>query len=199
MNYPDVPPRTLDLLKELFNIGAGNAANTISLMNGDKVLISVPEINICKLSEVSRFTGEMEREMIGVHHDISGGLSGRMLLLISRKSGEEIAKSLLQRYSMSDDSADFVENALKEFSNIIIGACLTALSTMLGERIVHSIPSLAIDMTGALIDGIVATLAEKSDRILVLKSIISGSSGIFEIYFLFFPSDTSLEKLIDLG
>lgn len=196
MNYTDLTSDRLDALKEFFNIGAGNAADTISVMSGKRVMISVPEMHICKFSEISRYTGEMERKMVGIYHNIYGGINGRILLLISENSGQQLTQSLIQTYSVNGSAHYLFENALKEFSNIIIGAYLNAFSSMVGSKIVHSVPAFAIDMTGALIDSIIAPFAEKDDFIILLKTVMTGAAGIFEIYFLFFPATESLNNLL---
>ncbi len=197
MNYIEFNSLRLDALKEIFNIGAGNAADTLSIMSGNRVMISVPEIHICKIPEISRYIGEMEREMIGICHNVYGGIKGKILLLISRHSGEQLAKSLVHEYKVNESANDIFENALKELSNIIIGAFLNAFSSMVRGKIIHSIPYFAIDMTGALVDSTIALFAEKDDLIMVLKSIMTGSAGIFEIYFLFFPQPDSLGKILE--
>jgi chemotaxis protein CheC len=196
MDYTDLNPQKIDALKEFFNIGAGNAADTVSLMSGEKVMISVPEMHICSLSEVSRYTGEIERKMVGIYHNISGGINGKILMLISKNSGEQITKSLIQTYSANEAPPHLLQNALKEFSNIIIGAYLNAFSSIVKSKIVHSVPFFAYDMTGAIVDSIIATIAERDDFIIVLKTIMTGTSGVFEIYLLFFPEADSLSKLL---
>ncbi len=196
MNYTEVNYHRMDALKEFFNIGAGNAADTLSVMSGHRVMISVPEVHICKIPEISCYIGEMEREMIGICHNVYGGINGKILLLISRYSGEQLAKSLVHQYSMNESVTDIFENALKELSNIITGAYLNAFSSMVGSKIIHSVPSFAIDMTGALVDSTIAPFAERDDLIMILKTIMTGSAGIFEIYFLFFPRPDSLDKIL---
>lgn len=192
----DLNSRKIDALREFFNIGAGNAADIVSVMSGERVMISVPEMHICKLPEISQYTGEMERIMVGICHDINGGINGKILLLISRNSGEQLTKSLIYKYNIKEQTQEIFENALMEFSNIIVGAYLNAFSSVAGSRITHSVPSFAIDMTGALIDSIIAPFAEKDDFIILLKTIMTGTAGIFEIYFLFFPQKDSLIRLL---
>lgn len=196
MNYTDLISDRIDALREFFNIGAGNAADIVSVISGERVMISVPEVHICKLPEISRYTGEMERKMVGIYHNIYGGINGKILLLISKSSGEQLTKSLIQIYRVNESAPLLFENALKEFSNIVIGAYLNAFSSIAGSKIIHSVPSFAIDMTGALVDSIIAPFAEKDDFIIVLKTIMTGTAGIFEIYFLFFPQMDSLTKLL---
>lgn len=196
MNSIKINSESIDRLKELFNIGAGNAANTVSLMSGARVTITVPELYICKFPELNRYLGETGREMVGIYHNITGGLAGKVLLLISKNSSEQLTESLIQQYSIKKNSEADFKNTLKEFSNIIIGSYLNALSTMIGEKILHSIPFLGIDMVGALVDSVIATVAEKEDFVIILKTLLTGDAGVFDISFIFFPEQDSLNRII---
>lgn len=196
MNSIEFNSESIDRLRELFNIGAGNAANTVSILSGVRVTITVPELYICKFPELNRYIGETGREMVGIYHNISGGLAGKVLFLISKNSGEQLTELLIQQYSVKESSeADFA-NTLKEFSNIITGSYLNALSTMIGKKILHSIPFLAVDMVGALLDSVIATVAEKEDFVVILKTLLTGDAGVFDISFIFFPESDSLNRII---
>jgi len=198
MNYSSLSSEKIDELRELFNIGAGNAASTISTMSRERVMISVPEIHVCKLSEINLYTGEAEREMVGICHDINGGINGRILLLISKPGAEQLTRLLARSYGMSEIRENSTEDTLKEFSNIIVGSYLNAFATMTGGKAWHSIPLYAVDMTGALVDSIITPLIGEDDFIIILKTVMTGTSGVFEIYFLFFPEKDSLRRILRL-
>jgi len=153
----------LDRLKELFNIGAGNAANTLSGMIGERVMISVPEVHIFKLNECASIFGEIERQMVGIYHDVSGWLKGRMLLLLSVNSSDRLAQLLHFVCLKGGYKENERNNTLKEFSNILVGSYLNTLAEMGNNKspVIHSVPLLAEDMIGSLLDGVLAKIMEK--------------------------------------
>lgn len=58
MEYSNLSTLQLDALKEVSNIGAGNAATALSMMMGKKVDMTVPAVNVVKLEEVFQESGE---------------------------------------------------------------------------------------------------------------------------------------------
>ena len=58
MEYSDLNNLQLDALKEVSNIGAGNAATSLSMLLGKKIDMSVPAVNVVKLEDVVELSGE---------------------------------------------------------------------------------------------------------------------------------------------
>jgi len=56
----------LDVLRELGNIGTGNALTALSAMTGKKLDMHVPMVKILKLSQVPDLMGNPEEKVAGV-------------------------------------------------------------------------------------------------------------------------------------
>jgi len=142
----------LDALREVANIGAGHAATALSQMTGDTIMISVPTINIAALEEVPPQITEPEEPVAAVLMNVLGDLSGRTLLVFPKPTAVRLAQIMLGRRSSSDGTfGELEQSAIKEAGNILSGAYLNALSDFMGLMLVPSPPSLAIDMSSAVL------------------------------------------------
>src|SRR3712207_1260499 len=73
----------LDALRELANIGSGNASTALSGMLGRPVDISVPVASALPLAEAVDAVGPAEEEVTGVMLGMVGELTGTVILLVS--------------------------------------------------------------------------------------------------------------------
>jgi len=142
----------LDALREVANIGAGHAATALSQMTDRRIMISVPEITITGLQEVSDVTGSADEVVVAVLMHMLGDLTGRTLLMVPEANARLLCDLLLRREPGT--TAEFGEmevSGLKEAGNILGSAYMNALSDFMGMMLLPSVPSLEIDNAGAVI------------------------------------------------
>ena len=112
-----------DVLKELANIGAGNATTALAKLVGKRIEIGIPDIELVKLNELQDFIGEAERVMTGILVELSGDVSGIMMFLLDEEVSEKIINILLSRKSGTQiDFNDLEKSVVMELGNIIIGS-----------------------------------------------------------------------------
>src|SRR5918997_5624823 len=142
----------LDALREVANIGAGHAATALSQMTGGTIMISVPQINIAPLEEVPTQIAGPEEPIAAVLMHMLGDLTGRTLLVFPQRVAIRLAELMLHRPAgSSKDMGPLEQSAIKEAGNILSGAYMNALSDFMGLMLLPSPPSLAIDMTSAVL------------------------------------------------
>src|SRR5512132_1051741 len=145
-------PMQVDALREVANIGAGHAATALSQMTGQTIMISVPQINVAPLEEVPPQLGAPEEPVAAVLMNMLGDLTGRTLLVFPKPTGIRLAELMLRRpHGDSPDLSELQQSALKEAGNILSGAYMNALSEFMGLMLLPSPPSLAIDMSRAVL------------------------------------------------
>jgi chemotaxis protein CheC len=160
-------PVQLDALREVANIGAGHAATALSQMTGQRIMISVPTINITPLEEVPPHLGDAGQPVAAVLMNMDGDLSGRTLLVYPRPTAVRMAEMMMRRpHAGAGELSEIEQSAIKEAGNILSAAYLNALSDFMGLMIMPSPPSLAIDMAQAVLT--TAYLQFGSDRDLVV-------------------------------
>lgn len=162
----------LDALKEIGNIGSGNAASALAQFLNRKIDITVPNASMVKFGEISEIVGGPQAEIVGVFLRILGEISGRFLLVIP----SDISLKLLNHFmpgSQTTNPTNMTEiekSCMCEVGNILVGAFLNALSVLTQTTMLNSLPSMCCDMAGALIDSIVAGMASVSDDVLMIET-----------------------------
>jgi len=186
----------LDVLKEMGTIGAGRAATALSDLIAKKVEITVPEVSLVPIENVSNLLEERDKLFFVIDMEITGDVSGRIFLLFSPDDARILAGSLLGKPKEGLDLRDeLLQSSLKESANILSGSYVSALADMTNLNILISSPTLAIDMVGAILDFIFIQIAQYSEDALIIKTNLKVSDVNLEGLFLFFPSSESLTKI----
>jgi chemotaxis protein CheC len=145
-------PMQLDALREVANIGAGHAATALSQMTSQRIMISVPRLSVSLLEEVPPHIGSPEEPVAAVLMNMLGDLTGRTLLVFPRPTALRLAEILMRKPAgFCTDLGEMEQSAVKEAGNILSGAYMNALSDFMGIMLLPSPPSLAIDMSRAVL------------------------------------------------
>jgi chemotaxis protein CheC len=196
-------PHQLDALREVANIGAGHAATALSQMIGETIMISVPMINIARLEEVPPQVAGPDEPVAAVLMQMLGDLTGRTLLVFPRRTAHRLA-SLLQRRPTDGpdaDSKDFTEmdqSAIKEAGNILSSAYMTALSDFMGMMLLPSPPSLAVDMSDAVLTTTYLQFGTDRDLVFCVESefLMDDTAEKLRGFFLLLPDPASLQAIL---
>lgn len=190
----------LDALRELGNIGSGNAATALSQFINKRIDMEVPEAKILPFNEVPNYLGNPEQEILGIFLKVMGKFTGRFLLLIPISTAFKLLNILLAGYEITYQNRKFGEietSCLKEVGNILAGAFLNALSNITHTLMLNSLPSLAVDMLGALLDSVIADMVAVSDSVLLLEAAFLESQENLRINIILIPDPQSLELLLE--
>lgn len=186
----------MDVLKELGNIGAGNAMTALSQMLGCKVDMRVPQIKLLEFKEVGAMIGGEEQLTMGVYLGVEGDITGSMMFLIEKKSAKHLINKLMM--GMAPEGDDFSEmefSAMKEVGNIITGAYLNSLSVITNLKIFPTPPELAVDMAGAILSVPAIEFGVMGDNILLIQSQFFDEIEI-DGYFILIPDIDSYAKIL---
>ncbi len=188
-------PLQLDALREIGNIGSGNAAVALSTMVDKKVLLSVPTASLVPLVKVSDLVGGAEMPVVGIYLHVSGEASGSMLLLLEEKSATELARLMVAGKS-NGELTTVEQSALQETGSILAGSYLNALSQMTGILLRPSVPGFAMDMAGAIIDFILVELSQWEDYVLVIETEFDILEHVIKGHLILFPDLGSLDLIL---
>ncbi|HRX25649.1 MAG TPA: chemotaxis protein CheC [Aminivibrio sp.] len=162
----------LDVLKEVSNIGAGNAATSLSSLLGRAVDMRVSRVVPMPFNGIVDYAGGAERMILSVFVRIEGGISGNMLFVM----GTSDALALISHMTGASGGEGFTDMGLSvihEVGNIMIGSYITALSDFLGFELTPSVPSLAMDMAGAILAFSLSEIGRSSDTAIVIDGCLS--------------------------
>jgi len=182
-----------DILKEVANIGAGNAATAFSGMVGQKINMTVPKVELIEIQELPAITGDEEEYIACIMINFSGEISGKILLVVDMKNVEKMLKLI---FSTDDLPGKEMQNsALNELGNILSGAYLKAINDFTGLDLDQSVPAMAYDMAGAVLSSSVIDYSQTEDFILLLETEFLAGEEKIELFYFFIPEKDSLDFL----
>lgn len=192
-------PIQLDALREVAMIGAGHAATALSQMTGQRIMISVPRLSITALEEVPPHIGASEEPIAAVLMNTMGDLSGCTLLVFPRPTGLRLAELLMRKPAGScADLGEMERSAIMETGNILTGAYLNALSEFMGIMLLPSPPSLAVDMSRAVLSTAYLQFGEDPNYVLCVETefYMREAEERLRGFFLLLPDLSSLQSIL---
>src|SRR5690554_2625401 len=185
-----------DALKEIGNIGAGNAATAFAQLLDKKIEMTVPSVDIVPIEEVPEVTGGIEQQVLSVFLKVIGEAPGSILLILSENSTRNLLEMILYK-KIDLEKIDEVEiSAVKEIGNILSGSYLNAINQMTGLNLFQPIPAFSYDMAGAILSSSMITLSLQSDYALLIETTFINGNSEIEGYFFLMPDPGSLEKIL---
>lgn len=196
MSLENISDTYMDVLRELGNIGAGNAMTALSQMLGCKVDMRVPQIKLLEFKDVGALMGGEEQIMVGVFLGVEGDITGSMMFLMERKSAKHLINKLMMGMASEDDSFTEMElSAMNEVGNIITGAYLNSLALITNMKIQPTPPELTVDMAGAILSVPAIEFGVMGDNILLIQSQFFDEVEI-DGYFILIPDLDSYAKIL---
>lgn len=186
----------LDVLKEIGNIGSGNATTAIANMLNLKLNMNVPKVELLKVEQLGSAVSEEDETIVGIFLGLEQDIDGSMMFLLKLNSAHYLVNRLMGRDL--DDMTEFTEmdlSALKEIGNIIAGSYLSALSTMTNMVIAPSVPYLAVDMAAAILSVPAIMFGQYGDNALLIETEF-GDDVMIEGYFILLPELDSYDKIL---
>lgn len=123
----------IDALAEIFNIGMGQAAASLSGLIDDEVLLSVPHVQVLTVSDAAQQLNATQSTMYGVRQPFRGALNGDALLIFPGHKSLELVRIVAGRAVPADELGDIEQDAMTEIGNVMLNACIASLSDLLGN------------------------------------------------------------------
>ncbi len=195
LNLDSMPSEYFDVLKELGNIGAGNATTALAQMIQCKIDMSVPRVQLLEFKELGAAMGGEEVVMAGIYLAIDGDIKGSIMFLLEKKAAKHLVGKLMGMESEGDGLSEMELSALKEVGNIITGAYLNSLSSITNLTIYPSVPDLTVDMAGAILSVPAIEFAALGDRMLMIQTQFFDEM-VLDGYFVLIPDLDSYGKML---
>ncbi len=190
----------LDALREVANIGAGHAATALSQMTNMTVMISVPKVNVLRLEEVPDLLGKPDDVIACVLMHMLGDLTGRTLVIFPEPSARMLCDILLRRPPGSTTAfLEMEQSGIKEAGNILTSAYMTALSDFMGMMLLPSVPSLVVDLSGAVLTTAYLNFGHDRDYVFCVETAFRFKDSPVQLkgHFLLLPDLASLRAIFD--
>jgi chemotaxis protein CheC len=196
----DLKESQLDAMREVANIGAGHAATALSQMTNRTIMINVPRVKIKPLEDAGDMLGPPDQVVASVLMHMMGDLTGRAMLLFPEPAALVLCDYLFRRERGTTTAfGEMEQSSLKEAGNILASAYLNALSDFMGMMLVPSVPSLVIDLSGAILTSAHLNFGHDREYALCVETSFrsEGSTESMAGHFLLLPDLASLQSIFD--
>lgn len=193
MDYSSLSMIQLDALKEVSNIGAGNAATALSMLLNKKIDMSVPSVNVVRLEDVVEETGESE--VSGTVVRVLGDIAGNILLVFKEDTVNKIIGKLVG--TNEGINSEMGQSVLCEIANIISASYMNSIAQLTNLAIAPSVPAVAYDMLGAILTTTFIESNQYDEYILDIETIfLDETEENIGGHFYYIPMPGSLEKIL---
>lgn len=129
-----------DIIREVVSIGLAKAGDSLAAISGEKVLLTVPEINIIEADKMKDFiTEDIDADLI-IHSDLRGDINGKCLLIFNKEHIEKLADACLTKIGIVTNPEEMKISLILEISNILTGALVTQLANIMELNMHGSAP-----------------------------------------------------------
>jgi len=195
--YDDLNDIHIDVLREIGNIGSGNAASALASMLARQVSISVPIVRILDYEQVVEELGGPEQMIVGLLLSLEGDVKGMIMFLLHQNFANMTLSALMGADVPEDAEMDeMAYSAIQEVANIMAASFVNAISEMTGLTINITVPSMCVDMLGAILSVPAIHYANISDKIVFIQDEFSSQDLHAPNHVLLIPDVESLGKIM---
>lgn len=192
----------IDVLREIGNIGSGNAATALSCMLNATIDIDVPVVRILDINDAVNTLGGPENIAVGILSKLSGDINGLMMLIVHQEFIQKIINTLLG--SQQTDNSDILQyelselekSAITEIGNILISAYVNSISTLSGLNMNMSVPAISVDMVGAILSVPAIEMGDVSESVIFIQDAFYTPEQDFGANMLLVPDIASLKQIM---
>jgi len=196
-NYDELTTMEIDTLREIGSIGTGNAASALSTMLDREIRITLPEVRIMGYNEAIEWIGGPEAITAGVLVRISGQMTGVMLAIQSLDFINLVLESMLsEKIDDYSQLGEIERSALVEIGNIMISTFVNALSGLADVSLELTVPSISVDMQGAILAVPMAEYGGQTDYLMTIGGNFVCDGKVVPCRLLLSPDIRSLNFLL---
>lgn len=192
----------IDVLKEIGNIGSGNAATALSCLLDATIDIDVPVVRILDINDAVNTLGGPENIAVGILSKLSGDINGLMMLIVHQEFIQKVINTLLGSCQATDSDilqrglSELEKSAITEIGNILISAYVNSISTLSGLNMKMSVPAISVDMVGAILSVPAIEMGDVSERVIFIQDAFYTPEQDFGANMLLVPDIASLKQIM---
>ncbi|MBB5172054.1 chemotaxis protein CheC [Texcoconibacillus texcoconensis] len=171
--FQRIDAQQLDLLKEVGNIGAGNAATALSTMLNKTIEMNVPSVNVVPFNQMTETVGGDEAVVVAIFLRIEGECPGNLFFMLPVGEATVLIQNLIGEEQVDFSNppvSELAASAMQEVGNILAGSYLSSLSDFTKIPLQPSVPALAVDMTMAILSHGLIEISKVGDYAIVIET-----------------------------
>jgi chemotaxis protein CheC len=194
---PKLQPFHLDALREMGNVGAGNAATALSQLLNRRVEMNVARVTLVSTDSLGEYLGDHPEEVAAVQMPVYGDARARVLLFFELDRLGALIALLLGRPSADPKNLSELEcSAVQEISSILTGAYLNALNGLIRVQLIHGVPSMAMDRADAVLQSVLVEYEQSQGWALVIETEFTEAGKVLAGHFILIPDGNALDLLL---
>ncbi|MGQ9556333.1 MAG: chemotaxis protein CheC [Desulfurispora sp.] len=196
-DYPELSAMHLDALREISNIGMGNAVTALAQLVNRRIDMKVPRAQFMPFEETIALVGGLEEEVACVSLRILGDVPGTVLFVFSGDSARRLVDLLMGMPPGTTVELDEIgQSAVKEIGNVLTGAFINALSQLTMLNMITTVPMFAMDMLGAVMADLMIASGRVEDHVLVIGTdLVHEGEMVINGHFFLLTDPGSIDKL----
>ena len=196
--YDGLNAMQLDVVKEIGNIGAGNACTALSVLLGAPVDMDVPSVQVLDFESTSQYLGGGNNQILGIQIDVTDDLDGMMFHIVRKPFAERIINTFYEKHLEDLANLDEMDNSvLSEMANITSGAYANALATLTNLFVNIGAPVQKCATIGEILKIPFNSMVKPGEKILVIDEEFEINDKKVCSNMLLVLEKNSLKKLFD--
>jgi chemotaxis protein CheC len=188
----------MDVLKEISNIGLGNAATALAELLNKRVDIAVPQAAFLEVEQVFPLVGGLEEVVACVNLSFEGDVAGTVMFIFAEESAYKLVDMLLGKEVGTTGELDALgESSIMEVGNILTGSFMNAIGSMTGLTMQTTVPLFAFDMMGAILSASLVASGHWDDQVLLIETIFFQNHDQIKGHFFMLPETGALSRLFE--
>jgi len=197
---PELSSTHLDALREISNIGMGNAITSLAQMLNRRINMSVPLATFLPFEETVQLIGGAEEQVSCVSVSLSGDVPGTVMFFFNSQSTFRLVDLLMGLdLGTTTELDEMGESAVKEVGNVLTGSFIGAIYSLTSLSIKSAVPMFAYDMLGAILTSLVVASGRAEEQVLVLETKLFQEQAEANIngHFFMLTEPGSIQNLFD--
>jgi chemotaxis protein CheC len=189
--------KIIEQMEYIVEKGFANAAKGFSQMVGLELSVDNPEVKTIPLNDIPLLLGGPENDAVGIYLKIEGDIGGQIMLILPLDKAMHICDMLLEEpQGTTQDLGPMERSALAEVGNLTGSFFLNAIAESTGLSLRPTPPAVMVDMIGAILSVVIATMEEVNDNVLMFQATYKLNKQKIDANFWIVPDAISLERLI---
>lgn len=186
----------MDVLKEVGNIGAGHAATALSTLLDKPIDMLVPKVRMLPFEEICESVGGAETVVLAIFLRVDGDAPGNMFFILDLDTAKNMLRDLIGlNIENQEEYSELELSALNEIGNILAGSYLSSLADFTNLNMQPTVPSLAIDMAGAILSYGLLQFGQMGDQALLIETKFMEGENEVQGHFFLIPDPESFGKI----
>jgi len=195
-------PEQLDSLRELGNIGSGNAVVALSELINKRVEVSLTGIKIIHFWDLNKIFPDPDAEIFGICSNIKGEHNLTLLQIFTKESIINIiniiSENSIENINNIEELDDLTKSTISEIGNILAGHYASSLANLMSIKLIPDVPDLALDTIGAICNSVAANYSKLTDSIIIINTKIKIEELNIDGIICFIPSVETIERIFKI-